>query len=295
MHGENPVRGLLAALGRTQEVFQHRGRRGRLEGHPDRAEINLVGQRVGREPLLGHRRALRAAKCQQYGRQTVGRRIVGPLLVATGVAVELQHIQLHAALLAHAQRRPFRPIGRSRLEDKVAGPVLLPGPGRPQSAVLRGENGVGGLPFHEDEFAFRGCLEGRHGAGQQHQHPGVGQEEGTASARPGKAGQRGRQNVEPQQAEQGREPRVPVDVPLDVLASVPGLDERGRGNYQGNRHQEENRQLGRCQPAQGLAGETRRRGFRGDRRLGARQLPETGSGGCGAPPCRSARSRSLVV
>ncbi len=119
----------------------------------------------------------------------------------------------------------------------------MPAPDRRKLAVIGHEDGIARLAFLQGELALDAGREGKNRAGQEHQQPGVGQQETALPTPPRKADDRGSYNVQRQHAQQGYEPRAFVNVPLGVLASCGGFEDGSSGEYHCDAHDEHHRQL----------------------------------------------------
>ena len=184
------------------------------------------------------------------GQRELERRIAGrgrirhPLFFDAGMAVELQHRQLHPAKTSQVKRSPLGPVNRSGLEDERRGePVLVPAPDCRKLAVIGHQDGIARFAFLQGELTLNAGRERKNRASQEHQQPDVGQQKTALPTPPRKADHRGSRDVQGQHAQQGHKPRAFVNVPLGVLVSFCGFEDGGNGEYHGDAHEKNHRQL----------------------------------------------------
>ncbi len=259
-----------------EEIADHRIGLGLAELDLRRADRRAAAKTAGREPLL--MAALDAGPGQrelQSGNAVAIRRRL-PLFRRPGMAQIPRHAEPNSVDRAQTQAFAFRPIDRAGMEHE----------GRYRATLLVGQS----LPLdgkaigvaEENAVARFALLQGEHGidpiekchdrAGQKHQQSAVRDHKTELPRLPGKANQRGRENVHAQHAQQGDEPVRGVHVPTGIVAAMGRFDKSRRGQHACQEHNQRDRQFQGSEEAEGGFRPSQQSGIAHSRRSSWREM-----------------------
>ena len=165
-----------------------------------------------------------------------------------------RHPQFHSVDFSQEQALALGPVDRTGSEDELRhGPVRLTGDGPPldrKAVQISDGDMVARFPLLQGDRGIDPRVERQNRTGQQDQQPGVRHHEAELPQLPGKANERGREDVHAQHPQQGHKPGLGVEVPAGVVPALVGLDKGRRGEDRGQQHDQRHGQLQRGQKAE---------------------------------------------